>query len=106
MSLSFLVKQVSRVTILALRIANLKLLRELVSTVFWESDFQGLEIHECWSISKNNLLDAHEQANNMIPKVKQEGQESSLAKQGSPLGTQEEKKLYGLCKRGEASQGD
>lgn len=51
-------KQVIRVAILDFRIANLKLLRKLVSSVLWESDFQGLEIHECWSIFKSNLLGA------------------------------------------------
>lgn len=55
-------KQVSRVAILDFRIANLKLLRELVSSVLWESDFQGLEIHDSWSIFKNNLSEAQEQA--------------------------------------------
>lgn len=82
------------------------MLRELVSTILWESDFQGLEIHERWSIFKNNLLYTQEQANYTIPEVKQEGQKSSLAEQGTPLGTHEEKKLYDHCKRDEDSQDD
>lgn len=97
-------KQVIRVAILDFRIANLKLLRKLVSSVLWESDFQGLKIHECWSIFKSNLLEAQEQANHTMPKVKREGQKSSLAEQGTPLGTHKEKNDG--CKRGQASQDD
>lgn len=41
-----------------------------------------------------------------MSKAKREGQKTSLAEQGTPLGTQTEKKLYDLWKHDEASQED
>ena len=53
-------KKVSRVATLDFRRANFKLFRELVSRVSWESAFEGLGVHECWSVFKNHLLKAQE----------------------------------------------
>lgn len=43
--------------------ADFGLLKELVSKVPWESAFEGIWIHECWSLFKSQLLRAQEQAN-------------------------------------------
>ena len=51
----------SRVATLDFRRANFKLFRELFSTVPWESAFEGLGLHECWSLFKNDLLETQEQ---------------------------------------------
>ena len=44
-------KKDSRVTTLDFRIANFK----LFSRVPWESAFEGLGVHECWSVLKKHL---------------------------------------------------
>ncbi|XP_040977464.1 uncharacterized protein LOC121232961 [Aquila chrysaetos chrysaetos] len=53
-------KQDSRVATLDFRRANFKLFRELLSRVPWESAFEGLGVHECWSVFKQHLLEAQE----------------------------------------------
>jgi len=55
-------KKDSRAASLDFRSANFKLFRELLSKVCWESSFEVLGVHECWSVSKNHLLEAQEQA--------------------------------------------
>lgn len=52
----------SRVVTLDFRRANFKLSREVFSRVPWESVFEGLGAHECWSVFKNHLLEAQKQA--------------------------------------------
>ena len=45
--------------------ADFGLLKKLVSKVPWESAFEGIGVHECWSLFKSHLLRVQEQA---IPK--------------------------------------
>ena len=65
---SVMTKKVSRVATLDFRRANFKLFRKLVSSIPWESAFEGLGVHECWSVFKNHLLEAQEQAIPLCPK--------------------------------------
>lgn len=55
-------KKDSRVDSLDFRRTNFILFRELFSRVTWESTFEGLRVHKCWSAFKNHLLEAQEQA--------------------------------------------
>jgi len=55
-------RKVSRVVTLGFKKANFNLFRGLVNSVPWESAFEGLGVHECWSVFKNHLLKAQEQA--------------------------------------------
>lgn len=45
--------------------ADVRLLRELVSKVFWESALEGIGVHQCWSPFKYHLFSTKETA---IPK--------------------------------------
>lgn len=56
-------KKVSSVAILVF-----KLLREILSSIPWESAFGGLGVHKCWLVYKNHLLKALEQAIPLCPK--------------------------------------
>ena len=47
------IKMVSTVATLGFRRANFKLLRELLSSVPWESALECLGVHEIWSLFKN-----------------------------------------------------
>lgn len=51
-----------RVATLDFKKANFKLLRELVSSVPWESTLEGVEVHTCSPVFKNHLVEAQEQA--------------------------------------------
>lgn len=51
-------KKFSRVTTWYFERASFKLLRELFNSVSWESAFEGLGVHECWSVFKNDLSEA------------------------------------------------
>lgn len=53
---------VSRVVSLDFKKANFKPLRESVSRVPWEPAFEGLRVHESWSLLKNHLIKTKEQA--------------------------------------------
>lgn len=66
-------KKASRVATLDFKRANLKLLSELGSTVPLESDFEGLGIHECWSVFKNHILEAQEQSIPLCQKSSKRG---------------------------------
>ena len=55
-------KKDSRVATLDFRRANFNLFRELFNRVPWQSAFEGLGVHKCWSVFKNHLLEAQEQA--------------------------------------------
>ena len=50
------------------------LLKELVSKVPWESAFEGIGVHECWSLIKSHLLKSEEAGNFKVLEVKQTGQ--------------------------------
>ena len=58
-------KTSSKTSTLDMGRADFGLLKELVSKVPWESAFEDLGVHECWSLFKSHLLRAQEQA---IPK--------------------------------------
>ena len=66
-------KKDSRVATLDFRRANFTLFRELLSRVPWESAFEALGVHECWSFFKNHLLKAQEQAIPLCPKSSKQG---------------------------------
>jgi len=55
-------KKDSRVATLNFRRANFKLYRGLFSRVPWKSAFEALGVHKCWSVFKNHILEAQEQA--------------------------------------------
>ena len=65
----------------------------IFSSVPWESAVEGLGVHEGWSVLKNHRLKAKEQAIPWCPKSSKAGQKTSLAQQGTPLGTREEKEI-------------
>jgi len=41
---------------------DFRLARELVNMVFWETAFEGVGVHQCWSLFKYYLLREQEQA--------------------------------------------
>jgi len=53
-------KTASKTSTLGMRKADFGLLKELVSEVTWESAFEGIWVHECWSLFKSHLLRAQE----------------------------------------------
>ena len=55
-------RKVSIIASLDIRRANLKLHRELLHSVPWEATFEDLGLHESWSVLKNHLPKAQEQA--------------------------------------------
>ena len=55
-------KKVSIIATVDIKRANLKLHRELLRSVPWEATFEDLGLHESWSVLKNHLLKAQEQA--------------------------------------------
>ena len=55
-------KTASKTLTLDMGRADLGLLKELVSTVRWESALEGSGVHEWWSLFKSHLLRAQEQA--------------------------------------------
>lgn len=54
-SFSVMRKKDSTIAILDFKKANFKLFRELFRRVPWESYFESLGVHECWSVFKNHL---------------------------------------------------
>lgn len=56
---------------------GLVLWKKLVHKVPWESAFEGIEVHECWSLFRSTGVGTVE-----VLEVKQVGQEASLAEQG------------------------
>ncbi|KAK4811148.1 hypothetical protein QYF61_019779 [Mycteria americana] len=100
-------KKVSRVATLDLRRANFKLFRELVSSVPWESAFEGLGVHECWSVFKSHLLKAQEQAIPLCHKSSKLGRRPAwLNRELLVELKRRKKKLYDLWKQGQALQED
>ncbi|GAB0208399.1 mitochondrial enolase superfamily member 1 [Grus japonensis] len=99
-------KKDSRVPTLDFRRANFKLFRELFSRVPWESAFEGLGVHECWSVFKNHLLEAQEQAIPLCCKSSKWGRRPAWLNRKLLVELKRKKKLYDLWKRGQASQED
>ncbi|KAK4806138.1 hypothetical protein QYF61_001061 [Mycteria americana] len=93
-------KKDSRVATLDFRRANFKLLGELISRVPWESAFEGLGVHECWSAFKNHLLEAQEQAIPLCRKSNKWGRRPAWLKRELLVELKRKKKLYDLWKRG------
>ena len=91
-------KKDSRVATLDFRRANFKLLGELLSSVPWESAFEGLGVHECWSVFKNHLLKAQEQAIPWCPKSSKQGRRPAWLNRELLVELRREKKLDDLWK--------
>lgn len=49
-------KLVSRCTALDFERIESKFLKELVSKVPWELDFEGIKVPKCWPLNKSHLL--------------------------------------------------
>ncbi|GAB0210316.1 mitochondrial enolase superfamily member 1 [Grus japonensis] len=99
-------KKDSRVATLDFRRANFKLLRELLIGLSWESAFEGLGVHKCWSVFKNHLLEAQEQAIPLCRKSSKQGRRPSWLNRELLVELKRKKKLYDLWKQGQALQED
>jgi len=86
--------------------ANLKLFRELLSRVPLESAFEGLGVHECWSVFKNHLLKAQEQAIPLCRKPSKRSRRPAWLSRELLLELKKKKKFYDLWKRDQALQED
>lgn len=84
-------KKISRIPILDIKRENFKLLRDLVSSVPWESLPEALFVHESLSFFENHLLRSIGIGNSPVSEVKQEVQKTTLAEQGTPPGIRAEK---------------
>ena len=71
-------KTASKTLTLGVGRADFGLLKELVSNAPWESAFGDAGVHECWS-----LLKSAGAGNSKVSEVKQTGQQTGLAEQGS-----------------------
>ena len=91
-------KKDSRVATLGFRRANIKLFRELFNRVAWESACEGLGVHECWSVFKNHLLEAQEQAIPLCPKSSKRGRRPAWLNRELLVELGRKKKLYDLWK--------
>ncbi|GAB0179901.1 hypothetical protein GRJ2_000455400 [Grus japonensis] len=99
-------KKVSRVATLDFWRANFKLFRELFRRVPWESAFEGLGVHKCWSIVKNHLLEAQEQAILLCCKSSNQGRRPAWLNREIFVELMRIKILYDLWKRGQTLQKD
>ena len=79
---------------------------KLFSRVRWESAFEGLGIHKCWSVFKNHLLEAQQEAIPLCPKSSKRGRRPAWLNRELLMELKRKKKLYDLWKQGQASQED
>jgi len=91
-------KKDSRVATLDFRRANLKIFRELFSRVPWEFAFGGLGVHGCWSVFKNHLLEAQEQAIPLCRKSRKRGGRPAWLNRELLVELKRKKKLYDFWK--------
>jgi len=91
-------KKDSRVADLHFRRANLKLFRELFCRLPWKSAFVSLGVHECWSVFKNQLLAAQEQAIPLCRMSSKWGRRPAWLSREPLVELRRESKLYGLWK--------
>ncbi|XP_052628596.1 uncharacterized protein LOC128134646 [Harpia harpyja] len=99
-------KTASKTSTLDMGRADFRLLRGLVSKVPWESAFEGIGVHECWSLFKSHLLRAQEQA---IPKCQKSckwGRRPAWLSRDHPLEFMQKKKVYRHWKQGQATWED
>ena len=66
-------KKDNEVAALDFRRANVKLFRELFSRVPCESAVEGLGVHKCWSVFKEQLSEAQDQAVHLRHKSSKQG---------------------------------
>ena len=99
-------KKDSRVATLDFRRANFKVFRELFSRVPWESAFEDLGVHECWSFFKDHLLEAQEKAISLCHKSRKQGRRPAWLNRELLVELKRKKKLYDLWKQGQALQED
>ena len=92
-TLSVMRKKDSTVATQDFKRANFKLLRELVSSVPWESAFEGLGVHECWSVLKNRLLEAEEQAIPLCCKSSKQGRRPAWLNREIPVDLKRKKEI-------------
>ena len=91
-------KKDSRFATLAFRRANIKLFRELFNRVPWECAFEGLGVHECWSVFKNHRLEAQEQAIPLCRKSSKRGRRPAWLNRELLVELRRKKKLDDLWK--------
>ncbi|KFO59554.1 hypothetical protein N302_13641, partial [Corvus brachyrhynchos] len=83
---------------------NFKLFRELLSSAPWESAFEGLGIHEYWSVFKNHLLEAQEQGTPVCHKSSKWGRRPAWLNRELLVKLRGKKLIYDLWKKGQATQ--
>ncbi|KAF1454703.1 putative RNA-directed DNA polymerase from transposon X-element, partial [Spheniscus demersus] len=87
------------------RRTNLKLFGELFSRVPWESAFEGLGVHESWSVFKKHLLEAQEQAIPLCRKSRKRGRRPAWLNRELLVELKRKKKrVYRLWKKGQVTQ--
>lgn len=73
-------KKISRVAALDCKRAIFKLFMELIGKLLWESPFVDFGAHECWSVFKNQLSAAQEQAIPLCQKSSKWGRKPNRVK--------------------------
>lgn len=80
-------KAASKTSTLHMGRTDFKLLNELVSKISWESAFEDVGVHQCWSHFKRNLFNSAGAGGPKVLEVKQAGQKAGLAGQGFSIRT-------------------
>jgi len=93
-------KKVSRVSTQDFKTEYLKLFRKLLSNVPWESAFEGLVVHDCWSIFKNHLLKEKKQAIPLNLKTSKQSRRPAWLNREHLLEIMRKKKSHNLWKTG------
>ena len=94
-------KTASKTLTLNMGRADFRLLKELVSKVPWESAFEGIGVHECWSLFKSHLLRAQEQAIPKCQKSSKRGRRPAWLSRDLLLELRQKRKVYGHWKQGQ-----
>ena len=82
--------------------ADFRLLRVLVK-VPWETAFEGIGVHQCWSVFKHCLLKAQDQAIPKYQKSSRWGRKPTWLTRDLLLELGQKKKVYGCWKQGQAT---
>ncbi|PKU42959.1 hypothetical protein llap_6720 [Limosa lapponica baueri] len=88
-------KPVSKTLILDMGRVDFGLLKELVGKVPWESAFEGIEVHECWSLFRSRLLRAQGQAIPKCWKSSKQGRRPAWLSRHLLLELRWKRKVYG-----------
>jgi len=97
---------VSRTATSDFRRAALGLFRCQVDGVPWETVLKGRGVQEGWTFFKNAILQVQDQATPMCQKTSPQGRRPAWLNRELWLELRKKKRVYDLCKKGQATQED